>query len=85
MMNKIKTFFNLNCPYKFDITDLTAFIYTICVIGVMLGADMTILFCVGATIATFSCWQAHKINLMVLNIALWVMNVWSLFQMMMGC
>ena len=83
-MNKLKTFFNLDHTYEFDVTDITAFIYTICAIGVILGANMTILFCIGATIATAFCWQAHKINLVVLNIALWAMNMWNLFQMMMG-
>jgi len=83
-MQKLKTFFSLNRPYEFDVTDLTALIYTICVIGIMIGADMTILFCIGATIATAFCWQAHKINLVVLNVALWVMNMWNLFQMIIG-
>ena len=83
-MNKLKTFFNLDRSYKFDVIDITALIYTICAIGVMLGADMTILFCIGATIATAFCWQAHKINLVVLNVALWAMNMWNLFQMIIG-
>ena len=83
-MHKIKTFFHLNRPYEFDVTDITALIYTICVIGVMLGANMTILWCIGATLATASCWQARKINLVILNIALLVMNMWNLFQMMIG-
>lgn len=83
-MNKIKTFFNLNRPYKFDATDLTALIYTICAIGGIMGANMTILWCVGASIATAFCWQVHKINLVVLNVALWVMNMWNLFQIIIG-
>ena len=83
-MNKIKTYFNLNRPYEFDITDLTALIYTVCAIGGMMGANMTILWCIGASIATVFCWEARKINLVVLNVALWVMNMWSLFQMIIG-
>lgn len=80
-MNKLKTYFNLDCPYKFDVTDITALIYTICAIGGMIGVNMTILWCIGATIATAFCWQAKRINLIVLNVALWIMNMWNLFQM----
>lgn len=84
MIKALKKYFQLDHPYIFDVTDITALIYTICAIGGMLGANMTILWCIGATIATVFCWQAHKINLMVLNIALWVMNMWNLFQMIIG-
>lgn len=84
MINRIKQFFNLDRPYAFDVTDLTAFIYTVCVIGGMMGANMTVLWCIGATIATAFCWQARKLNLIVLNGALWVMNMWSLIQMIIG-
>ena len=83
-MKKIIAYFNLNRPYEFDITDITALIYTICAIGGMIGANMAILWCIGASIATAFCWKAHKINLVVLNVALWVMNMWSLFQMIIG-
>ena len=83
-MIKIKNFFELNRAYRFEVTDLTALIYTICAIGGMMGADMTILWCIGATIATAFCWQARRINLVVLNSALWIMNMWNLFQMIIG-
>ena len=85
LIGKLKTFFNLDHPYELDVTDITALIYTISAIGGMMGANMTIPWCIGATIATAFCWQAHKINLVILNVALWVMNMWNLFQMMMGC
>ena len=84
MIKKIANYFNLNCAYEFEVTDLTALIYTICAIGGMMGANMTILWCIGASIATAFCWEAHKINLVVLNVALWVMNMWNLFQMIIG-
>lgn len=84
LIGKLKTFFNLNRPYEFDATDLTALIYTICVIGGIMSANMTILWCIGASVATAFCWQAHKINLVVLNVALWVMNMWNLIQMIIG-
>lgn len=81
MIKKIKTYFNLDRPYAFDVTDITALIYTICAIGGIMGVNMTILWCIGATIATAFCWQAKKLNLVVLNVALWVMNIWNLIQM----
>ena len=84
MINRIKRFFNLDRAYRFEVTDLTALIYTICAIGGMMGVDMTILWCIGATIATAFCWQARRVNLVVLNGALWVMNMWNLFQMIVG-
>ena len=83
-MKKIINYFELNRAYRFEVTDLTALIYTICAIGGMMGVDMTILWCIGATLATAFCWEAHKINLVVLNLALWVMNMWNLFQMIIG-
>ena len=80
-MIKIKNFFELNRAYRFEVTDLTALIYTICAIGGMIGADMTILWCIGATIATAFWWQAKRLNVMFLNIALFVMNVFNLIKM----
>jgi hypothetical protein len=84
MVNRIKQFFNLNRSYEFDITDLTALIYTICAIGVMMGADMTVLFFIGSTIATAFCLSAKRINLVVLNVALWFMNLYYLIQLIKG-
>ena len=80
-MNKIKEYFNLEHPYQFDITDITAIIYTICAMGVMLGADMTVLFFVGSAIATAFCWQAKRLNLVLLNVALFAMNCYYLINM----
>lgn len=83
-MKKIINYFNLNCAYEFDITDITALIYTICAAGVICGFDMTILFFIGSTIATAFCLQAHRINLVILNVALWFMNLYYLIQMIGG-
>jgi hypothetical protein len=83
-MQKIKNFFNLNRPYEFDITDITALIYTACAIGVMCGADMTILFFIGSAISTAFCLEARKINLVVLNASLLAMNIYYLIQMIIG-
>ena len=78
-MTKLKTFFNLNRPYQFDITDITSIIYTLCAAGVMMGYDMTILFVIGAIISTAFCWQARKLNLILLNVSLLIMNLFYLF------
>ena len=83
-MKKIVKYFNLTHPYQFDITDITALIYTICAIGVIMGADMTILFFIGSTIATAFCWQAHRLNLILLNVALWFMNLYYLIILVSG-
>jgi hypothetical protein len=84
MVNRIKQFFNLDRPYEFDITDITALIYTICAIGVICGVDMTILFFIGSTIATAFCLGARRINLVVLNVSLWFMNLYYLIIMIWG-
>jgi hypothetical protein len=83
-MNKLKTFFNLDRAYQFDVTDITALIYVLCAVLVIGGANATIPFFIGATIATAFCWQARRINLVVLNVALWVMNAYNLIIMIWG-
>ena len=84
MIKKIVNYFNLNHAYEFDITDITALIYTICAVGVICGCDMTILFFIGSTIATIFCWQARRLNLILLNVALWFMNLYYLIIMIWG-
>ena len=83
-MKKIIDYFNLDHPYEFDITDITALIYTICAVGVICGMDMTILFFIGSTIATAFCLSARRINLVLLNVALWFMNLYYVIQMVSG-
>ena len=80
-MKKIINYFHLDRPYEFDITDITALIYTICAVGVICGMDMTILFFIGSTIATAFCLSARRINLVVLNVALWCMNLYYIINM----
>ena len=83
-MKKIVEYFNLDRPYEFDITDITAVIYTFCAIGVILGADMTVLFFCGSLIATAFCWQARRLNLVLLNVALFAMNCYYLINLIWG-
>lgn len=83
-IGKIKKYFNLNRAYEFDITDITALIYTICAVGVICGMDMTVLFFIGSTVATAFCWNARRLNLILLNVALWFMNLYYLINMIWG-
>jgi hypothetical protein len=84
LIGKLKAYFNLNRPYEFDITDITCLIYTACAIGVMCGADMTVLFFIGSAIATAFCFQARRINLVILNVALFAMNCYYLICLIGG-
>ena len=84
MINKIKAYFNLDRAYEFDLTDITALIYTICAVGVICGCNMTVLFFIGSTIATAFCWSAQRLNLVVLNVSLWFMNLYYLINMIRG-
>jgi len=80
-MTKIKNFFELNRPYKFDPTDLTATIYLLCTVLGIMGMNVTPLFLLGSAIGTAFCWQAHRLNLVVLNVALFVLNLVSFIRM----
>lgn len=80
-MTKIKNFFELNNPYKFDPTDLTATIYLLCTVLGIMGMNVTPLFLLGSAIGTAFCWQARRINLVVLNVALFVLNLVSFIRM----
>lgn len=80
-MTKIKNFFELNKPYKFDPTDLTATIYVLCTVLGIMGMNVTPLFLLGSAIGTAFCWQAHRINLVVLNVALFILNLVSFIRM----
>ena len=80
-MTKIKNFFELNKPYKFDPTDLTATIYLLCTVLGIMGMNVTPLFLLGSAIGTAFCWQTHRINLVVLNVALFILNLVSFIRM----
>ena len=74
-MLKLKEFFELKKPYQFDPTDLTAIIYTVCAILGSIGYNVTVLFLIGSIIGVATCYQARRINLVVLNVALFGLNV----------
>lgn len=75
----MKKFFELNRPYKFDPTDLTALIYVACVVLGFMGIDNSVLFLIGSAIGTAFCWKARRINLIVLNVALFIFNFYCVF------
>lgn len=77
----LKKFFELDRPYQFDITDLTAIIYVVCAVLGSIGYNVTPLFLIGSTIATAFCWQARRVNLVVLNVALFGLNLVSFIKM----
>lgn len=75
----MKQFFELTKPYKFDPTDLTACIYVVCVVFAFCSIDNSWLFLLGSAIGTAFCWQARRINLIVLNVALFIFNLSCVF------
>lgn len=81
LVKKFVEYFNLNQKYQFDITDITAPIYATCAIGIMLGLNMTILFFIGSLISTVTCWTARRLNLVLLNGALFALNCYNLILM----
>lgn len=81
MFAKLKNYFELNQKYKFDVTDLTALIYVLCTILGIIGVNVTPLFLIGSAIGTAFCWQARRINLIVLNGSLFVLNLVSFIRM----
>jgi hypothetical protein len=80
-MTKFKNYFELNRKYKFDPTDLTATIYVLCTILGIIGYNVTPLFLIGSAISSAFCWQGKRINLVVLNIALFVLNLANFIKM----
>jgi hypothetical protein len=81
MVTKLKNYFELNQKYNFDVTDLTALIYVLCTILGIIGVNVTPLFLIGSAIGTAFCWQARRINLIVLNGSLFVLNLVSFIRM----
>ena len=74
-------YFELNRPYNFESGDLTALIYVICTTLGVMGYNITPLFLLGSIIGTVTCWRAHRINLIVLNVSLLILNFVSFIKM----
>lgn len=77
----MKKFFELRKPYKFDVTDLTAILFVIAAILGIMGVNATIPFFIGSAISTVFCWKARRINLVVLNLSLFILNCYNLILM----
>lgn len=77
-----KKFFELNKPYQFMVDDLTAGIYLLCaMLGIFTAINITPLFLIGSLIGTAFCWKARRINLVVLNGALFMLNLVNFIKM----
>lgn len=77
----MKKFFELNKPYKFDPTDVSATMFVIATVLGLMGINATIPFFIGSAISTVFCWKAHRLNLVILNLSLFVLNLYNLIQM----
>lgn len=75
----MKAFFELTRPYRFEVTDLTAIIYLVCAVLGIMGGNPGLLFLIGSAIGTAFCWQARRLNVIVLNVALFIFNIYSFF------
>lgn len=74
----MKQFFELNKPYKFELNDLIAVLYVICAILGIAGIGATFLFLIGAILGFIGSLKCHRINLLVLNGAFIVLNIYYL-------
>ena len=79
MLKKLKNYFELNKKYKFDTTDITALIYLACAVLGIMGKNVSLLFLIGSTISTIFCWQARRFNVIILNVALFIFNLYTIF------
>ena len=78
----MKKYFELDKPYKFDPTDLTAIIFTACsVLGIATSINITPLFLLGSIIGFTTCFKARRINLVALNGSLLVLNLVNFIKM----
>jgi hypothetical protein len=80
-VRKFREFFDLTAPYQFDINDIIATIYVGCAVLGIAGGNPTIPFFIGSAISICFCWQARRINLVVLNAALFALNAVSLARL----
>ena len=79
-MKKLVNYFELKTDgkYHFEWADVTSILYVICVVGIMCGFDMTPLFVVACVISLITCVKAKRINLIIINAAFVVLNLFYL-------
>lgn len=81
-MKRFINYFELNNKYKFELSDLTALVFLVCaVLGIFTTINITPLFLLGAILGTVFCWRAKRLNLVVLNVALLVLNLVNFIKM----
>lgn len=81
-MERIKNYFEFTKPYEFDPTDLTAVIFLVCsVLGIFTTVNITPLFLMGSIVGTFFCFKGRRLNLIVLNGSLLVLNLVNFIKM----
>ena len=81
-MKKLKQYFELSRPYEFDPTDLTATIFLVCsILGIFTTINITPLFLLGSIVGTVFCFKCRRINLIVLNGSLLVLNLVNFIKM----
>ena len=64
--------------YKFDLSDISCIIYVICVVGIILGFNMTPLFLGGCIVSLIASIPARRINLIIINLAMICLNLFYL-------
>ena len=75
----MREYFNLTQPFQLEVGDITALIYSACAVLGVCGYDVSILFLIGSIISTAFCWQARRVNLIVLNVSLLIFNLSTFF------
>lgn len=67
--------------YQFDIVDIIAFLYTVCVVGIVgMGLNMNILFTLTVVISLISVLNSGRLNLLIMNGMFLILNVYYLIS-----
>ena len=77
-MKKLINYFELNKKYNFEWSDITSVFYVICVCGIMMGFNMTPLFVCVCLVSLITCIRAKRLNLIVINLAFVILNIYYL-------
>ncbi|MCF0117887.1 MAG: hypothetical protein HUJ61_07585 [Bacilli bacterium] len=83
MINKLKDKFNLHCNYRFELTDLIALLDIIAVSDIIffhLGISIFLFVIACGTSLFISIKYGNKINLIVINFAFSLLNIYYLFN-----
>ena len=66
--------------YKFDVTDIVAVLYGICVIGILQGLDMNLLFVIAVAVSLCANLRCGRLNILVINGLFLVLDLFYLFH-----